>query len=262
MDLNIYTEEMSKSVWDKAFFMDKVPGVKCVIDFGCANGAMIKMIAPLFPNTSFIGYDISADLIDMAQKTPPFVSNAAFFSGQEVGAKDMLIFIKDKGFKPNEICLNFSSVLHEIFSSSPEGKEVIQQIINELEPKYITIRDMYFDYDKRFVKLSFVNNIINKLQIDEKYIQEFEERHGTIMNWEGLIHFLMKYQWKDNGWEQELKENYFSWWLGDFIYLVGDCYEEVFKANYQLPYYTEQWMPFFFKPELHTHAQFILRRNE
>ena len=54
----IYTFEMSKSVWDKAFFMDKIPGVKCVIDFGCADGAMIRYLAPLFPDIYFIGYDI------------------------------------------------------------------------------------------------------------------------------------------------------------------------------------------------------------
>ena len=27
MDLDIYTTEMSKSIWDKAFFMDKIIGV-------------------------------------------------------------------------------------------------------------------------------------------------------------------------------------------------------------------------------------------
>ena len=58
MNLDIYAEEMSKSVWDKAFFMDKIIGAKLVIDFGCADGAMIRMLAPLFPNTTFYGYDI------------------------------------------------------------------------------------------------------------------------------------------------------------------------------------------------------------
>ena len=53
MNLDIYTTEMSKSVWDKAFFMDKIPGAKCVIDFGCADGAMMRFRAPLFPNITF-----------------------------------------------------------------------------------------------------------------------------------------------------------------------------------------------------------------
>ena len=66
MDLDIYTTEMSKSVWDKAFFMDKIPGVKCVIDFGCADGAMIRYLAPLFPDIMFVGYDISEEYIKIA----------------------------------------------------------------------------------------------------------------------------------------------------------------------------------------------------
>ena len=77
MNLDIYTTEMSKSVWDKAFFMDKIPGVKCVIDFGCADGAMIRYLAPLFPDIYFIGYDINNELIvDRTQH--PFIQMYSF----------------------------------------------------------------------------------------------------------------------------------------------------------------------------------------
>ena len=75
MDLDKYTSEMAKSVWDKAFFMDKIPGAKCVIDFGCADGAMIHFLAPLFPDITFVGYDISAELIDKARCTTPYYAN-------------------------------------------------------------------------------------------------------------------------------------------------------------------------------------------
>ena len=49
MNLDIYTEEMSKSIWDKAFFIDKIPGAKCVIDFGCADGAVTNIIKLFYP---------------------------------------------------------------------------------------------------------------------------------------------------------------------------------------------------------------------
>ena len=75
MNLNTYTTEMSKSIWDKAFFMDKIPGVKCVIDFGCADGAMVHFLAPLFPDIMFVGYDISSELIDRARHTAPYYAN-------------------------------------------------------------------------------------------------------------------------------------------------------------------------------------------
>ena len=82
MNFDIYTEEMSKSVWDKAFFMDKIIGAKLVIDFGCADGAMIRMLAPLFPNTTFYGYDINF--------IPDFVS---FIDHTDITSSEILIFM-------------------------------------------------------------------------------------------------------------------------------------------------------------------------
>ena len=77
MNLDIYTTEMSKSVWDKAFFMDKIPGAKCIIDFGCADGAMVRFLAPLFPDIMFVGYDINEELIGRARAATPFYANNA-----------------------------------------------------------------------------------------------------------------------------------------------------------------------------------------
>ena len=267
MNLDIYTEEMSKSVWDKAFFMDKIIGAKLVIDFGCADGAMIRMLAPLFPNTTFYGYDINDDLIYEAwtKLESPADKNTFFFHKERIFADrhdsfEDMIAMATQYYKPDEICINFSSVLHEVFSSSPSGKETIRRLIEELRPKYITVRDMYFDYNRNIVTTTQREHVINQLKIDPKYIEEFEKEHGTIVIWRNFIHFLMKYQWKDNGWEQEMKEDYFSWTLKDLINLVGD-YTSIFETHYQLPYYTEAWKNLFFIPTLHTHAQFILRRN-
>ena len=267
MNLDIYTEEMSKSVWDKAFFMDKIIGAKLVIDFGCADGAMIRMLAPLFPNTTFYGYDINDDLIieawtkleSPADKNTFFFHKERTFADRHDSFEDMIAMAKQY-YQPDEICINFSSVLHEVFSSSPSGKETIRRLIEELQPKYITIRDMYFDYNRNIVTTTQREHVINQLKIDPRYIKEFEEKHGTIVIWRNFIHFLMKYQWKDNGWEQEMEEDYFSWTLKDLISLIGD-YTSIFETHYQLPYYTEAWKNLFFIPTLHTHAQFILRRN-
>ena len=83
MNLDTYTSEMAKSVWDKSFFMDKIPGAKCIIDFGCADGTMIHFLAPLFPDIMFVGYDISAELIDRARHTAPYYANVVYFDGSK-----------------------------------------------------------------------------------------------------------------------------------------------------------------------------------
>lgn len=257
MNFDKYTDEMRKSVWDKAFFMDKIIGAKCIIDFGCADGSLIFMLADMFPNMKFYGFDHLPEMIDRARKNAR--DNTYFYNAWELSEMcDDVQMV----FNSNEICLNFSSVLHEVFSSSPKGKESIQYIIEWLKPKYITIRDMYYHTEDHFIRWEYVCNIIEKLHIDKKYIESFERFHGSIATEKGMLHFLMKYQWKDNGWAQELDENYFSWNLRDLIEIIGP-YQKLFEAYYMLPYYAEKWRDLDLYPSSqHTHAQFILRRND
>ena len=56
VDLNRYNLSMSKSLIDKIFFMDKIDDtIKVIVDYGCADGTLIRFIAPLFPEITFIG---------------------------------------------------------------------------------------------------------------------------------------------------------------------------------------------------------------
>lgn len=251
MNLDIYTSEMAKSVWDKAFFMDKIIGAKCVIDFGCADGAMIRYLSSLFPDITFVGYDISNELIDRARNTPPFNANLMFLDNT---LQDGINFIKEH-FTPDEICLNFSSVLHEVFSCSPCGKATIKMLIDELHPKYITVRDMYFlNENSSKIEYTVPEDMYN-------YAYDFESVYGPIQdNPKQIIHFLMKYQWKDNGWQEELNENYFSWTITDLYLLFGPEYVNTFRNHYQLPYLTELWFDMFFNISVNTHVQLIFRR--
>ena len=256
MNFDKYTEEMRKSLWDKAFFMDKIIGAKCIVDFGCADGSLIFMLADMFPDMKFYGFDHLPEMIIRAQQEAR--PNTYFYNSWEL--HDMCNNIQSV-YESDEICLNFSSVLHEVFSSSPSGKDSIKYIVDQLNPKYITIRDMYYDGNNHYLRWEHVNDIINKAHIDPKYIESFECYHGSIVNEKGMLHFLMKYQWKDNGWKQELDEDYFSWTLIELIAIIGN-YEKLFEAYYLLPYYAEKWKDFNIDPSYHTHAQFILRRED
>ena len=260
MDLDIYTSEMAKSVWDKAFFMDKIPGVKCVIDFGCADGAMIHFLAPLFPDIMFVGYDISAELIDKARHTAPYYANVIYFDGSKVcGNQHVIDFVKPK-FKPEEICINFSSVLHEVFSKTKDGQWIIRSMVDKLKPRFITVRDMYFDGENRVLSYYHVKEIMEAFDVKEGFIEAFEDQFSSICSVKFLYHFLMKYQWHKNGWEEEMEEDYFSWNIKDFMSIIGQ-HDIIFESHYMLPYYREQWYKNeLFPIEANTHAQFILRR--
>ena len=260
MNLDTYTSEMAKSVWDKSFFMDKIPGAKCIIDFGCADGTMINLLAPIFPDITFIGYDIAAELIDRARHADTHYSNTVFFDGsKKYGDQDVIHFVKSK-FRPEAICINFSSVLHEVFSKTKDSKWIVGHMINALQPKYITIRDMYFDGENRVLSYYYVKEIIDAFDIKENFIESFEDEFSSISTVKFLHHFLMKYQWYDNGWDEEMEEDYFSWTIKDFIDMAGQ-YSVIFENHYMLPYYREQWYKHDLYPvEANTHAQFILRR--
>lgn len=257
MDYDIYTTEMSKSIWDKAFFMDKIPGAKYVIDFGCADGAMIHYLAPLFPDVSFIGYDINDTLIDRARSKIPFHANERYFTD----IYDIIVYMQCKPpAKPEEICINFSSVLHEVYSSTG-GIAGIQNLIKELRPRYITIRDMYCDERLPFT-IPTHEEVWGPLPAGKT--KEFEHAFGPTTDWRNMTHFLMKLQWVDNGWDREMEEDYYSWTIEKFLDDIGGKYIPCFDCRYQLPYLSEKWKKEYnwYNPDIHTHAQFILRRDD
>ena len=71
-DINRYVQRMEKSLLDKMFFMDKLfDPVENILDFGCANGVLIRALSYLFPEHNYIGYDISEEMIDMARIMVP-----------------------------------------------------------------------------------------------------------------------------------------------------------------------------------------------
>ena len=62
----VYNDRMRRSMWDKAFFMDKVPGAEIIIDYGCADGSLVRFLSALFPSVRFIGFDIDPLMVEAA----------------------------------------------------------------------------------------------------------------------------------------------------------------------------------------------------
>ena len=76
-DLDIYLTRMQRSILDKMFFIDKIfEPFKYILDFGCANGELIKAMEPMFPDYTYLGYDLSPEMIDAARQN---VSDAQFY---------------------------------------------------------------------------------------------------------------------------------------------------------------------------------------
>lgn len=260
MNLDIYTEEMKKSLWDKAFFMDKIIGVKCVIDFGCADASLICMLREIFPSMDFYGFDINEELLARARENMhENVADRKFiYGGDEL---NLLIADVISRYEGSEICINFSCVLHEVFSTAPCGKRSIERLVKALEPKYITVRDMHAP------RFNYTNDYIDQVKepIEEKYIEEFQKKFNcsSLYRTDDFLHFMMKYQWKDNGWEEELEEDYFSFNVEDFMTLINeDEYRIVYINQYLLPFYADKWAYLKLDPYRDTtHIQLVIRHN-
>ena len=54
-----YNYNMSLSVSDKLFFLDKVD-FDVIVDFGCADGILLEELSKLKPDVRLIGYDIDS----------------------------------------------------------------------------------------------------------------------------------------------------------------------------------------------------------
>ena len=134
-DYSVYNDRMRRSMWDKAFFMDKVPGTELIIDYGCADGSLIRFLQSLFPSMHFIGFDIDPAMIAAANRER--VGNMWFYSS----ADEMMAKIRELGIERRRIAVNFSSVLHEIFHYDCD-RSMITDIIRDISPRYLVIRDM------------------------------------------------------------------------------------------------------------------------
>ena len=60
-----YNARMAKSLLDKSFFLDKIE-CDIIVDFGCANGELLEFISEFSGDKILVGYDIDADMVNLA----------------------------------------------------------------------------------------------------------------------------------------------------------------------------------------------------
>ena len=63
-----YTSGMKKSSVDKLFWMNKIDKINTVVDFGCADGTLIREMNSEMPDLQYIGYDNSKAMISLAEQ--------------------------------------------------------------------------------------------------------------------------------------------------------------------------------------------------
>ena len=250
-NLSLYNASMRKGLEDKLFFLEYLPEDNYTfVDFGCADGSVLGALCAMYPNkkglNTYIGYDISFDMIALAKTN---------FSGD---IDENIIFTsywkdvqKELKKSNNKKVLILSSVIHEVYSYGeiPKDIDIFWDRVLKTGFDYICIRDMMPSRD--IVRKTPIS-IYNALNQDKNHVlnigqlAEFEKIHGSTQSMKQAVHFLLKYRWKVN-WNREVNENYFPIYVEDLIgtlslkkyFCDAGTYKIDYLERFQVPYLME-----------------------
>ena len=247
-NIQVYNNGMRKSMLDKLWWIDKIDNnIDSVVDYGCADGALLSMVHEVNSELKLYGYDFNEDMINLA--------TANVKSGYFSSNYDKIIATSS-----GESILVASSVFHEIENYSPNVSMEYDKIFNN-KYKYIAIRDMFVS--ERSCGIADPLTVAKvRQQFDYNKIQEFEIHIGSIDYNENLLQFFLTYRYKEN-WDREVRENYFPYTIEQFLYRIPNHYEIVYFEHYTLPFIREQvFKDFGVQLKNPTHGKILLKLKE
>ena len=251
-DVKTYNHRMEKSLIDKIFWVDKVDS-SIIVDYGCADGVLLKALQKLFPDYTYIGYDISSEMIKIANDG----SEGILFTTSWDEVTSTLSKLEGK----KTIVLN--SLLHEVYHYlSADEIDAFWKRIWESQFDYVCVRDMMVAESTSRPSDPLAVARIRQL-FDKQKLAQWEGRWGSLNeNW-SLTHFLLSYHYSDSSsWEREYKENYLSNSLETFMQLIPKEYFPHFMEHYTLPFIRSKVMKDFnIQLQDRTHIKLILSKE-
>jgi SAM-dependent methyltransferase len=258
-----YTSEMRKALLDKVFFLDKVDA-NSFVDFGCADGSVLKLAHDIQPDHFYVGYDTAPEMIEVAKSTG---SPEIVFTSDIDEVKNML-----NRDKEGIVCLSLLSLIHEVYHYGPESVTKFWEFVfgsdfashgrpNHGLFDYIAIRDMCVS--KHVSRPSDPISVAKiRMNYDSSRLAQWESKWGSLdENW-SLVHFLLTYRYVDS-WERELHENYLPLSKEDLLALIPPQWEPVYIEHYTLPFLRNQVREDFdIDLQDRTHLKLILRRRQ
>lgn len=225
-DLKAYNAEMLKSAYDKIGFVNEIfEPLDVIVDFGCADGGVTRMIKQYYPESLVIGYDLKEvlvknglhevidpidvvlpnikheQLVEIIDKT---LTNTVFYTSN-LTVVDFLL----EQYKVNKSLLVMNSVTHEIYNymSKFERRDLFNALF-KMDFDYIWVRDMKINAckcDPEDFHWIYYRDIISRKNYGDR-LKSFIEWNGAITNYTDLVHFLMKCRYKN--WGKECSEDY------------------------------------------------------
>lgn len=244
-DVQTYTDGMKKSLLDKMFFIDKINS-DTFVDYGCADGTMLKFMENMFNNYNYYGFDISKQMLTLATET--YVGDIRFTDDWDS---------IQPSFEKSTLIL--SSIIHEVYTyGSLQDVSLFWDRVFNSGFRYIVIRDMMLSNTSD--RESDMNDVLNiQSNTDMFRLFQFEDKWGKIGNNKNLIHYLLKYRYINN-WDRENQENYLPLTVEHFTRLIPNKYKIIFHEHYTLPFLREKVCDDFgIELKDNTHIKIILK---
>jgi len=253
-DLSKYNKEMSVGIDDKLYFLNRV-NPDCIVDFGCANGLVLKEIARRNPDIKLIGYDLSQEMLGEAENNCP----EAVFTSDWTKVIEII-----KEYKTPLLLL--SSVIHEVYSyTHPKTVKFFwdTQVFGS-GFKLIAIRDM-MPSGEEIKKINKSDIELDAQKIREKsskQLEEFEKEWAPLeTDYRFILAYLLKYKYLEN-WARENRENYMPFLIETFLKKIPSNCKIIYQDRFKIePLNNEIKKVFGVEFRVNTHAKFILSIN-
>jgi len=254
-DFETYNRRMSRSCMDKLFWVDKIsftPG-DVIIDFGCADGTLIKEADHWFEGAILIGYDIDPTMIEKIEFKS--TRNTIHFTSDWVEVLKLLV-----AHQTNATVI-LSSLIHEVYHyGTPQDINLFwERVFGDKLFNTVVIRDMIPSFSiNRPSAMQDVANVM-KNESNMGVLNDFEKHWGSIRDNKALIHYLLKYKYVTPNWQREVQENYLPLHMEDLFALIPKWMEIIYCNHYVLPYlYRQVKKDFGIQIRDNTHLQMIL----
>lgn len=227
-DFETYNARMGKGLIDKLFFVDKIDP-DFVLDFGCADGSLLKVLRTWYPNAKLVGYDIDPKMVELANKERD--ENLNFTSDWEQVSSYL------SSFKEKTSAILLSSIVHEVYHyQEPSEVDAFWSKVFSGDFNFVVFRDMIPGRSiNRHSDIDDVTKIYRNF-LHTKQLQDFENIWGSIEDNRSLTHFLLKYKYETPNWEREVKENYLPLYREDLLAMIPMGYDVIYHEHFVLPY--------------------------
>lgn len=263
-DYGVYTDGMRKSMADKTWFLDKIDGATEIVDYGCADGALLQYIYDAMPGVfDLVGIDIDEEMLNLA----------ADRLNDSSDAKHKVLLTQPEPYRVwaagdcDRTCLNCSSVIHEVYSyGTNESVSNFWDFVFNTGFKYIAIRDMALSKIDISVPDDILNDAFYKILAYNSSHPHAKKRFDDFLryshsdDWHTIIHYLLKYRYVAN-WDREMLENYLPLLTEEILLKIPINYRVKYYDHYTLPFLKDKVMEDFgINLTTKTHYKLLLER--